>query len=78
MNYWKLSTAILLLMMVILVGLLEVNYYQKEYEFGDFKITKPEINQMIKFQQEAYNYTDDIAKICSIKTGDCFIIGKIK
>jgi len=57
--------------------LLEINN-NKEYQFGDFKITKKEINQMIKFQQKEFNYTDDVARICSIETGDCFIIGKIK
>ena len=77
MNYRKLITIILFIVMILLISINEINN-NKEYQFGDFKITKKEINQMIKFQQKEFNYTDDVARICSIETGDCFIIGKIK
>ena len=78
MNYWKLSTAILIVIAVIFGTLLEVNYYQREYQFGNIKLTLPELEQIVKQQQEFYNYTMEIAQICDVEAQECFIIRRVR
>jgi len=73
-NYWKVATIILGIVIILIVGYDTVIYKQQQeiMSFGNFEIDKYSLNQFEKVMEVGQS-----AKICNLEQGQCMELTKI-
>jgi len=72
MNFWKITSIILFIILLSEITILIYNRYNPEYEFNkDFKINKLSLDNLIKF-------SGNPTKLCKKDVNYCLIIQRIE